>query len=153
MMRRWRYLGVDKLLIQAYNKGIVMCGVSAGSICWFDYGHSDSMSSYNPDAWTYIRVRGLGLIKGTHCPHYDSSTLDIPREKNFQDMIKKKGGMGIAIDDNCAIEFINGTIFRVITSKPGQAAYAVYKDRGIVVNKKILQSETFLSIQKIYDRN
>lgn len=153
MMRRWRYLGVDKLLIQAYNQGIIMCGVSAGSICWFDFGHSDSMSSYSPNDWSYIRVRGLGLIKGTHCPHYDSSTLNIPRKKNFQDMIQKKGGFGIAIDDNCAIEFINSTMFRVISSSQGASAYVVYKAKGLVVNKKILQRETFLPIQKIYERH
>src|SRR6185369_5482699 len=48
MMRIWRRLGVDKLLVTAYQKGTVLAGVSAGSICWFDSGHSASMSFYNP---------------------------------------------------------------------------------------------------------
>jgi dipeptidase E len=63
MMRVWRRLGVDKVLKAAYEKGTVLCGVSAGSICWFDSGHSDSMSFYNPRKWKYINVRGTGLIE------------------------------------------------------------------------------------------
>jgi peptidase E len=51
MMRLWRRLGVDKLLISAYENGTVLSGISAGSICWFDSGHSDSMSFYNPRKW------------------------------------------------------------------------------------------------------
>ncbi len=64
MMRIWRSLGVDKLLKAAYENGTVLCGISAGSICWFDSGHSDSMSFYNPRKWKYINVKGLGLIQG-----------------------------------------------------------------------------------------
>jgi dipeptidase E len=48
MMRLWRRLGVDKLLKAAYENGTVLAGISAGSICWFESGHSDSMSFYNP---------------------------------------------------------------------------------------------------------
>lgn len=59
MMRLWRRLGVDRLLISAYENGTVLSGISAGSICWFDSGHSDSMSFYNPQKWKYINVRGL----------------------------------------------------------------------------------------------
>src|SRR5579862_3576329 len=70
MMRIWRRLGVDKLLLAAYKKGTVLAGVSAGSICWFDSGHSDSMSFYDPHKWKYVNVKGLGLIQGIHCPHY-----------------------------------------------------------------------------------
>ena len=62
MMRRWRYLGVDSLIRQAWENGTVLSGVSAGAICWFEWGHSDSMASYNPDDWKYIRVAGTGLI-------------------------------------------------------------------------------------------
>ncbi len=51
MMRIWRRLGVDHLLKAAYENGTVLAGISAGSICWFDSGHSDSMSFYNPRNW------------------------------------------------------------------------------------------------------
>ena len=62
MMRVWRRLGVDKLLRAAYQDGVVLAGISAGAICWFDSGHSDSMSFYNPRSWKYINVKGLGLV-------------------------------------------------------------------------------------------
>ncbi len=120
MMRRWRKLGVDKLLIQAYQAGTVMCGVSAGSICWFAGGHSDSLSFYHPDDWQYIRVTGLGLIPGTHCPHYDSDTLGVKRADSFQAMMSKRRDTGIAIDDNCAIIFIDDQ-YRVISINNSQA--------------------------------
>ena len=63
MMRRWRKLGVDHMLQTAYANGIVLAGVSAGAICWFSYGHSDSMAFYHPDDWGYVKVKGLGLIE------------------------------------------------------------------------------------------
>ena len=59
MMKRWRFLGVDKILKEAHKRGIVLSGISAGGISWFEAGHSDSMSSYNPDNWDYIKVRGV----------------------------------------------------------------------------------------------
>ena len=91
MMKLWRRLGVDKLLKTAWQRGIVLCGLSAGSICWFESGHSDSMSFYNPKKWKYINVHGLGFIKGIHCPHYNSQTLGVPRKNHFRKMIKKIG--------------------------------------------------------------
>jgi len=82
MMRVWRRLGVERLLRTAYEEGIVLAGISAGAICWFDSGHSDSMSFYNPRDWQYINVKGLGLIKGVHCPHYNSMTRGVARRRH-----------------------------------------------------------------------
>lgn len=137
MLKLWRRLGVDKCLRDAWQRGIVLCGLSAGSICWFESGHSDSMSFYNPKKWKYINVSGLGFIKGIHCPHYDNETLGVPRKKHFQTMIKKIGGMGIALDNNCAIEFINDK-YRIISSKKRAKAFRVYKKMGKVISEEIL---------------
>lgn len=112
MMRVWRRLGVDQLLKTAYDKGTVLSGISAGAICWFDSGHSDSMSFYNPQEWEYINVKGLGLVKGIHCPHYNGMTRRVPRRRAFREMIQKTGGIGIAIENNCAIAFIGGKILQ-----------------------------------------
>jgi len=151
MMRLWRRLGIDHLLKSAYAKGTVLCGISAGSICWFDSGHSDSMSFYNPRRWKYINVKGLGFVKGVHCPHYDSRTLGIPRRKDFQNMIRKIGGPGIAIENNCAIEFIDGKFYKVISSKKYSGAYRVYRSGKEVFSKKIRREEHLTSIQKLMD--
>src|SRR5271166_6326015 len=147
MMRVWRRLGVDKLLISAYEKGTVLSGISAGSICWFDSGHSDSMSFYNPRKWKYINVKGLGLISGIHCPHYNGMTRGIPRRKDFQDMIRKTGGVGIALENNCAIEFIDGRFYKVIRSKSYSRAYRVYKSGGEVVAEQIRPEEQLAPIE------
>ena len=58
MMRRWRRLGVDSILRDAYGRGIVLSGLSAGCICWFNWGHSDSMAFYHPESWRYVGVSG-----------------------------------------------------------------------------------------------
>jgi dipeptidase E len=153
MMRVWRRLGVDKLLKAAYQNGTVLSGISAGSICWFDSGHSDSMSFYNPRRWKYINVRGLGLIPRIHCPHYNSMTRGVPRRKNFREMIRKTGGIGIAIENNCAIVFVDGRFYRVITSKSYARAYRVRKNGSEVVSEQIRQQEQLASIQALTRRS
>ncbi len=152
MMRLWRRLGVDKLLVSAYENGTVLSGTSAGSICWFDSGHSDSMSFYNPRKWNYINVRGLGLISGIHCPHYNGMTRGIPRRNNFRAMIRKTGGFGIAIENNCAIEFIDGRFYKVIRSKSYSRAYRVYKSGGDVVAKQIRQQKQLAPVESLRRR-
>ncbi len=152
MMRVWRRLGVDKLLRQAYQCGTVLAGISAGAICWFDSGHSDSMSFSNPRKWKYVNVKGLGLIPGIHCPHYNSRTLGVPRRKHFREMIGKTGGMGIALENNCAIEFIDGRSYRVITSKDYAHAYRVYKEDGRVVAEQIPQEKRLASLEPLFER-
>jgi dipeptidase E len=151
MMRLWRRLGIDKLLKSAYERGTVLSGISAGSICWFDSGHSDSMAFYNPRKWKYIKVRGLGLIKGIHCPHYNGMTRGVPRRKSFRDMISKTRGIGIAIENNCAIEFVDGRFYKVISSKKNSRAYRVYKSGGEVIAEQIRQEKDFAPLGKIGD--
>ena len=149
MMRIWRRLGVDKLLKLAYENGTVLSGISAGGICWFESGHSDSMSFYNPRKWKYINVKGLGLVKGIHCPHYNSMTLGIPRRKHFRDMIRKTGGVGIAIENNCAIEFIDSHFYKVIVSKSYARAYKVFNRGRETVSKQIRQQEQLAPIESL----
>jgi dipeptidase E len=147
MMKLWRRLGVDRLLRQAWNKGTVLCGASAGSICWFASGHSDSLSFYNPKRWKYINVRGLGFLKGIHCPHFNGHTLHLPRKKHFERMMQKIGGMGIAIDNDCAIAFIDNG-FRVLPSKKSAGAYRVYKHKRKVVTERIPPSSTPTGVRR-----
>jgi dipeptidase E len=152
MMRLWRRLGVDKLLRSAYARGTVLSGISAGAICWFGSGHSDSMSFYHTQKWKYINVKGLGFINGIHCPHYNSMTRGIPRRKHFRDMIRRTGGIGIAIENNCAIEFVDGRFYRVIRSKSYSRAYRVLESGGEVVAEQIRQDKDFAPIELLYSR-
>ncbi len=148
MMRRWRRLGVDDLLRSAYSEGAVLCGVSAGAICWFDSGHSDSMSFYSPDDWSYIAVTGMGLLSGLACPHYNGETAGVPRRHDFHDMLKRKGGNGLAIDNDCAVALTSDG-YRVIAATPGAGAYSLYVQQGEVVERALPVSSEYLPAETI----
>ena len=115
-MSRWRQLGVDVLLRAAWERGAVMCGGSAGAICWFDGGHSDSldptsvlkpkpnMSEEEASTWSYVRVAGLGLVPALCCPHHDTTQSNgVPRAADFDRMLlENPAEVGVCIDNNCA---------------------------------------------------
>ena len=150
MMRRWRRLGVDSLLREAYARGAVLCGVSAGAICWFDSGHSDSMSFYHQD-WNYIAVTGMGLVKGLACPHYNGETDGVPRRQDFHDMLIRKGGVGIAIDNDCALALVDGG-YKVLSAAPDAGAYTLFVQNGEVVERRIEAEEEYLPVSNLYQR-
>lgn len=132
MLKLWRRLGVDKILAIAYKKGIVLSGVSAGAICWFKYGHSDSRKFNNRNA-AYIKVRGLDFVDALVCPHYN---VEKDRKKSLKDIMKKEKTFGIALDNCAALEIIDDK-YRVITSKPGANAYKVYWQEGKYYEERI----------------
>ncbi len=112
MMQTWRRLGIDALLRQAYENGVVMSGVSAGSICWFRYGTSNSFYSNKP-----FRVAGLGWFDLTVCPHYDVQPFRQPALKN---MLRRSPQMiGIALDEQAALEIRDNT-YRSMPCSLGQ---------------------------------
>ena len=101
MMRRWRQFGVDRLLEKAGKTGTVLSGLSAGAICWHQWGHSDSRSFSGNSGWTFIRVRGLGLAKGLFCPHRDVEK----RHRPFKEMVARFKVTGIACDNHAAVYY------------------------------------------------
>jgi len=136
MMKVWKKNGVDKILKQAYEKGIVLSGLSAGSICWFKWGISDSKRFSNPKA-DLIKVSGLNLINALHCPHYD---VEVGRKSDLKKMMMKTSGMAIAIDNCCAMEVIDGK-YRIISSKSHANAYRVYWKNGQYFEEIIKKEE------------
>jgi dipeptidase E len=152
MMNVWRRTGADKILKQAYGKGIVLAGVSAGAICWFESGHSDSMKYYNPKNWKYINVRGIGLVKGFCCPHYNGESLGVSREIHFNKIVGKTGKIGIALDNYCAVEIADGMFFKIISSRPGAGAYRVYKYCGQVISEKIETKNGLMPLAELYKK-
>ena len=149
MMRRWRRLGVDTLLRSAFDRGAVLCGVSAGAICWFERGHSDSMAFYDPNDWNYIAVTGLGLVEGIACPHYNSHTNGVPRRQDFQQMLKRRGGQGLAIDNLCAVAFTDEG-FRVLTTRRRVGAYVLSIEHGQVIQRKLPRSTQYMPVESLY---
>jgi len=144
MMQIWKKTGTDKILIKAYQKGIVMSGLSAGSICWFKYGNSDSRKFSNPNA-DLIKVKGLGLINALHCPHYD---VEAYRKDDLKKMMEKTPGVAIAMDNCCAIEIIDDK-FRIINSKKLANAYKIYWEKNKYYEKLIDKEKGLKSLNHL----
>lgn len=147
MMNTWRRYGVDRLLVNAYEKGKVMSGLSAGSICWFKYGNSDSRKFKNSEA-SLIKVKGLGIIDALHCPHYDAEAC---RESDLKIMMKKTSGVAIAIDNCCAIEIVDNS-YRIIASKPTASAYKVYWKSGKYTKETIKKERRFQPLAELLQK-
>lgn len=129
MMKTWRRLGIDTLLKQAYDKGVVMAGTSAGAICWFRYGTSNSFYSGKP-----FRVTGLGWFNLTVCPHYNQEPF---RQDAFKRMLQRSPRtIGVALDEHATIEILDDT-YRIHTTKPGAVARKCYWSGGEYIVKRL----------------
>lgn len=138
MMNRWKKLGVDRALRKAREAGKVLCGPSAGALCWFRQGNSDSRKYYDPKA-SLIKVTGLGFIDALGCPHYDGEK---DRKPQLQEMMRKTPGVAIALDNCAALEAV-GDRYRVLTSKPKAGVYKVYWSRGKYFQQKLLKDDAW----------
>ncbi len=137
MIRAWKKAGIDKILAKAREKGIVLSGLSAGALCWCRYGHSDSRKFKNPEA-DYIRVSGLGFLKITSCPHFDSEE----RAENLKEMMKKTPGVAIALENCSALEVI-GEKARIITSKKSSSGHKIFWSKGKFFKQKLEKNKWF----------
>jgi dipeptidase E len=150
MLRRWRQTGVDKIIKEAWDKGIVLSGLSAGAICWFRYGFSDSRKMSNPNA-PYIAVHCLDYVNATVCPHFRSKKgLNKLRFRDFPKFIKARGGLGFAIDEHCALEIIGGN-YRVVSARKNSHAYKIYNSRGKPIIE-MLQSGKYIPLSELLSR-
>ena len=120
----WRAHGFDEILREAMAEGIVLCGVSAGSLCWFECGVTDS---FGPDLAPL--TNGLGFLPGSHCPHYDGEPN---RRPTYHKMIAAGMPGGYAADDGCALHFENGKLKDVVSSRTAAKAYRVDLVQGQV---------------------
>jgi dipeptidase E len=116
MLAIWRVHGLDRILREAWDEGIVLCGSSAGMICWFEAGVSDS---FGP------QLEGLdclGFLPGSACPHYDGEELRRPRYRELVD-----GGFpaGYAAEDSVALHFVGTELREAVTVVEGKRAYRV----------------------------
>ena len=147
MMKIWRRLKLDTVLAEAASRGTVLSGLSAGAICWFKHGHSDSRSFSESVEWDYIRVSGLGFINAVYCPHYHHEG----REDSFGQMIAKRGGIGIACDNNAAIEIV-GNRYRVLTSTPNAKTYKLFKRNGRAIVRELPQDSEYIPLSNLLRR-
>ena len=120
MLATWRIHGVDVALEKAWNSGVILCGGSAGSLCWFECGTTDSFNLYELEPL----YDGLGFLAGSHCPHYNGEEQ---RRPLYHHLISEGFAPGYAVDDDAAIHFIGTDVHDVISSNNNAGAYYVQK--------------------------
>jgi dipeptidase E len=128
MLAIWRLHGVDGLLREALERGVVLSGSSAGGICWFQHGVTDS---FGPQLES---MECLGFLPGSLCPHWDDEELRKPR---FRELLR--GGMppGYAADAGVGLHFVDGELHEVVACEEGSRAYRVELRSGQVVEAPI----------------
>ena len=117
MLAVWKEWKLDKLLLKAYNHGKILCGVSAGAICWFEQGITDSWAS-NLNA-----IDCLGFVDGMACPHYQEEK---DRRPSVHKLLKNKNAIsGYAIDGGAAVHFKKGEYYKSLQFYSNSNVYKV----------------------------
>ena len=119
MLAIWRVHGIDALLREAWESGVVLFGASAGMICWFEAGVTDS---YGPEL---AGMDCLGFLPGSACPHYDGEERRRPR---YRELVEGGFPEGIAADDGVGLHYAGTELVEVVTCRPGAAAYRVTRE-------------------------
>ncbi|AST90770.1 peptidase E [Sutcliffiella cohnii] len=138
MLLLWKDWGFDKVLKKAYESGVVLAGLSAGSICWFEEGLTDPINA------PLYKLDCLGFLKGSHCPHYDGENKRKPAYHQL--LLEGRIKAGYAVDDGAALHFVNETLTVAVSSRPNAQAFYVESDGRTV-------TETGLEIKYLDDNN
>jgi peptidase E len=123
MLAVWRVHGLDALLREAWEAGVVLAGVSAGSICWFEAGVTDSFRE------ELDGLECLRLLPGSNCPHYDGEET---RRPAYHRLVRDGFPPGLAADDFVGLHFRGTELVEAVTSRPGAGAYRVALVDGVV---------------------
>ena len=127
MMRVFKRNKVNEYLKLAYEKGIILTGLSAGAMCYFTNGYSDSNRSTNPEA-SLCLVKCLDIIPYCFCPHYNEQ-----ERKSFDEFVKNKHFNGLALEDNTALVYIDGEIKGIIKSDDNYEGYFISENEKIKI--------------------
>lgn len=109
----WRAHGIDEALREAWEAGVVLCGLSAGSLCWF----AESVTGFHG---VPRRVRGLGLLPFSNCVHYGP---DSSRREAYHRFLREGMCSGYAAEDGAALHFCETELTRVVASRPTARGY------------------------------
>jgi dipeptidase E len=124
----WRVHGVDEILREAWTRGIVLCGISAGSMCWFEAGVTTSFGAPRP-------VRGLGLLRGSNSVHYRGEPA---RRPCFHEAIRTEAvPPGWGVDDGAGLLFAGGELGEAVAARRGAGAYWVEEVAGEAVERPL----------------
>lgn len=120
----WREWGIDRFLREAWDRGIVLAGSSAGGLCWFDSGVTDSWGpGYEP-------LTCLGWLSGSFCPHWDGEAERQPRYRH----LLQEGTLpaGYAVDEMVGLHYVGTTLSRIVTGRPDGRAFRAAAEDGRV---------------------
>jgi dipeptidase E len=126
MLGTWAAHGIDLLLRAAWEAGVVLAGLSAGSLCWFEQG----LTAFHGEARP---IRGLGLLPGSNAVHYDEAS----RRSAFRAAIADGMPDGYGTGNGAALHFVGTELARVVTSRPDARAYRLAPDGGEVVETEL----------------
>jgi dipeptidase E len=115
----WRTHGFEQILREAWEQGILLTGWSAGMICWFEHGVTDS---FGPEL---AAMECLGFLPGSACPHYDGEER---RRPVYTRLVAEGLPGGVAADDDVAVRYTGTELTEVVTSRAGATAYRVGPD-------------------------
>lgn len=146
MISIWKKLDVDQYLREAYEHGIIMSGLSAGSMCWFEKGHSDSDTTVCDEKNPYSMVDTLGWFPLFVCPHHNEDT----RAEDFDQKILKNNRIGLALENQCAIEICDDK-FRIHQSTDHVNAYKIHTKNGIVRREKLDCSTEYKPLETLIE--
>ncbi|MDA8346178.1 MAG: peptidase E [Thermaerobacter sp.] len=133
MLAIWRAWGLDEVLRTAWERGIVLAGISAGALCWYEAGVTDSVPG------TLSALRCLGFLQGSFSPHYDSEP---ERRPTFHRLLFQGAlGPGVALDDGVALHYVERQLHRVVRSSEGPTAYRLEISQGEVQERR-MRAET-----------
>lgn len=123
---------IDLLLKQAAKQNKVLCGVSAGAICWCNFGNSDSRK-FTSNSDKLIKVTGLGLIDVLFCPHYDAESA---RQEDLKRMMKAQSGVAIACENCTALKIVDDN-YEILKIKGTEHAYKCFYKKGEYIKNEI----------------
>ena len=125
MLAVWQGWGVMEILREAWERGIVLAGISAGAICWFEQGITDSVSG------NLSVLDCMGFLPGSCCPHYDGEPERRPAFHEFLGSGQVRAGW--AVDDSAAVHFMGTQLHRVVSSRPNARVYRMTCESGVGV--------------------
>jgi dipeptidase E len=129
MLAVWREWSLPEILREAWESGIVLAGISAGAICWFEQGVTDSWADQ-------LRALDcLGFLPGSCCPHFSGEAERRPAYHRL--VLNGEILPGFAIDDGAALHFIDNEVHRVVASRKGATAYRVRAANGAVCEEPL----------------
>ncbi len=127
MLGVWRAHGIDRILREAWERGVVLCGLSAGSLCWF----AEAVTGFHGKP---RRVEGLGLLPFSNCVHYEPGSS---RRRAYHDFLARGMRSGYAAEDGAALHFTGTELSRVVASRPAARGYRLDVVGGRVVEMRI----------------